>query len=133
MIQPHEFRLGNFIMHKQQHRVLTLPCGFEQLLLMSRGEIKDLFPVVLKPELLLRSGFLENKDYPLLPSAREFMRALPVKGTQSHSIMAYVKSNGECFARAMLDKAPMSNPVFHMHQLQNLYYALTGEELPVQA
>ena len=51
---------------------------------------------------------------------------------KKNEIHAYVKSNGDCFARAMIDDKPASNPVYHFHQLQNLYYVLTGEELDVR-
>ena len=31
----------------------------------------------------------------------------------------------------MMSKVPVSNNVHQLHQLQNLYYALSGEELQV--
>jgi hypothetical protein len=77
------------------------------------------------------AGFLENKDYPLSPQAREFKLQLPVIGNNKNEILAYIKNNKECFARAMVNGLPVSNNIFHVHQLQNLYYALTGEELKV--
>jgi hypothetical protein len=131
MVNPTEFRLGNYLMHKQGHRVVTAACSLEHFELMAKGS-KDLYPVVLKPEWFERSGFVENKNYPLLPSAREFRLALPVKGSHKNEIHAYVKSNGECFAKAMLDDQPASNHAYQLHQLQNLFYALTGEELHVR-
>jgi hypothetical protein len=131
MVNPNEFRQRNFLMQKVDHRVLTVPCDFSHVDLMAKGG-KDLFPVVLKAEWFEKSGFVENKKYPLLPTAREFKLAMPVKGNHKNEIHAYVKSNGECFAKAMTDDAPASNPVYHLHQLQNLYYSLTGEELQVR-
>ena len=131
MVNPKEFRPGNYLMQKQGHRVVTVACGFEHYELMAKGS-KDFYPLVLKPEWFERSGFVENKNYPLLPSAREFKLAMPVKGSHKNEIHAYVKSNGECFAKAMLDDQPASNIVYHLHQLQNLYYAITGEELEVR-
>ena len=98
---------------------------------MARGEIKDLFPVVLKPELLEKCGFIENKNYALLPDAREFKLVLPVIGNAQNEIHAYVKNNKECFGRATINNLPISNNFYHLHQLQNLYFALTGEELSI--
>lgn len=119
------------MMQKQNHRIVTVPCGYSQFELMSKGGLKDFFPVVLKAEVLTACGFSENKDYALLPTARQFILVLPVNGSQQHSIHAFIKSNGECFARAMQENNASSNPVYHLHQLQNLYYALTGEEMGI--
>jgi hypothetical protein len=88
--------------------------------------------VILKAEWLEKSGFVENREYALLPSAREFKLVVPINGSQENVIAAYIKSNGECFARAMVQGVPSSNPVYHLHQLQNLYYAMTGEELVIK-
>ena len=117
-------------MEKVEHRIVTVACDFRHFELMAKGG-KDLFPVILKAEWFEKSGFTENKNYPLLPTAREFKLPMPVNGSQKNEIHAYVKSNGDCFARAMIDDKPASNPVYHFHQLQNLYYVLTGEELEV--
>jgi hypothetical protein len=131
MVDLNEFRIGNFLMQKIDHRVITVPCGLQHFELMSRGT-KELFPVKLKLETLEKCGFVENKKYPLLPSARELKLLMPVNGSHKNEIHAYIKSNGECFAKAMLDDKPASNPIYNLHQLQNLYYSLTGEELVVR-
>jgi len=131
MVNPNEFRPGNFLMQKVDHRIVTVACSFPHFELMAKGG-KELFPVVLKAEIFEKCGFEENKKYPLLPSAREFKLAIPVKSSHKNEIHAYVKSNGECFARAMINELPASNPVYQLHQLQNLYYGLTGEELQVK-
>ncbi len=89
------------------------------------------FPVVLKDGLLQKCGFAENKVYPLLPAAREFVLTLPVKSSNKNQVLAYIKNNSECFARAVVDGLPASNNIYHLHQLQNLYYAVTGGELEV--
>ncbi len=132
MINAVEFRLGNYLMQKQQHKIVTLPCSLAHFELMASGGVGDLYPVVLKAEWLEKCGFTENKEYALLPSAREFKLVVPVNGSQENVIVAYIKSNGECFARAMTLGVPSTNPVYQLHQLQNLYYALTGEELNIR-
>src|ERR1044072_5121145 len=129
MIKSHEFRFGNYLMQKTGVRILPVRCSFEHFALMSKGAEKDLFPVVLSPAILEKCGFVENKKYALLPESREFILVLPVMGSGEIEIRAYVKNNKECFARAMVNKVPVSNNVYHLHQLQNLYYALTGKEL----
>ena len=116
-------------MHKTGVRILTVPCSFQHFELMAKGGGKDLFPVVLSPAILEKCGFIENKKYALLPESREFILVLPVIGSGDVAIKAYVKNNKECFARAMMNNVPMSNNIFHLHQLQNLYFAFTGEEI----
>lgn len=129
MIQASELRWGNTILHKKAGRIQPVPCGAEQFALLGQNNSADLYPVVLKADLLLQQGFVENKEYALYPQAREFRRVLAVKGKAHHELLAYVKSNGECLAWASTDGTPSSNPVYQLHQLQNLHFALTGLEL----
>ncbi len=132
MIKKEEFRLGNFLMHKTGVRILTVRCTLEHFALLVKGGEKDLFPVVLSPAILERCGFTENKKYALLPESREFIRVLPVMGSGEMEIRAYVKNNKECFGRVMMSGVPVSNNFFHLHQLQNVYFSLTGAELAVK-
>jgi hypothetical protein len=132
MIKEQELRLGNYILQKVNNRISMVKCSFEHFDLLSKGENKNMYPVVLKAELLEKCGFGENKDYPLAPSAREYILALPVNGSNKNEIYAYIKSNGECFGRASVDGLPASNNFYHLHQLQNLYFTVTGEELEVK-
>lgn len=132
MIKSTEFRLGNYLMHKTGVRILTVPCSFQHFELMAKDGGKDLFPVVLSPTIVEKCGFAENKKYALLPESREFILVLPVMGSGDIAIKAYVKNNKECFGRAMINNVPLSNNVYHVHQLQNLYFAFAGEELAVR-
>ena len=104
-------------------------CGLAHFKMFAEGNTKDFFPVVLTPELFIKAGFVENKDYPLLPDAREFKLMIPVLTDNDTEIQAYVKNNKECFARVSVNKFIASNPVYNLHQLQNLYYSLTGKEM----
>lgn len=132
MIQPSELRLGNFVLHKHQGKISMVPCNYVHFDLLHKGDNSSFYPVVLKPELLLKSGFIENKDYPLLPQAREFVLVLPVIGNHKNELFGYVKTNGECFVRATVNGAVATNNFFHLHQLQNLFFALTGTELEIK-
>lgn len=119
-------------MHKTGVRILTVRCTLEHFALVAKDGGKDLFPVPLSPTVLVKGGFAENKKYPLLPESREFVLVVPVMGSGDVSIKAYVKNNKECFARAMMNNVPVSNNLFHLHGLQNLYFAFTGAEMEVQ-
>ena len=131
MISASEFRLGNFVLQKQLNRVLMVRVNFDHFQMFAKGELVSFFPVALKEELLLKSGFIENKEYALYPQAHEFKLSLPVKGNNSNELVAYIKSNKECFCVAVVNGLIVSNPLYQLHQLQNLYHGLTGEELPL--
>ena len=132
MINVNELRLGNYVLQKINNRILPVKCILQHFELLYAGNGKDIYPVVLKAELLERAGFSENKDYPLLPDAREFILVLPVIGNNKNEIRAYIKNNKECFGRAVVNGLPVSNNFYHLHQLQNLYFALTNEELELK-
>lgn len=132
MVKSQEFRLGNYLMHKTGVRILTVPCTYQHFEAMAKDGGKDLFPVLLSPANLEKSGFIENKKYALLPESREFILVLPVMGSAEMEIRAYVKSNKECFARLMMNTVPLSNNFYHLHQLQNIYFSVTGQELEVR-
>ncbi|MBE7169667.1 MAG: hypothetical protein INR73_03710 [Williamsia sp.] len=131
MINVNELRFGNRILQKTANKISQVSFGVQHLELVARGDVSQLYPVVLKPEVVERCGFVENKQYPLLPEAREFTLLLPVQGGNNNQLYVYSKSNGECFGRATVNGLVASNNFYHLHQLQNLVYALTGEELSV--
>ena len=132
MIKESELRIGNYILWKKDNRIAVKQCSYEIFDALSKGNSSDGYPLVLKAEWLTKAGFVENMKYALLPQARQFILALPVNGGQKSELHAFIKSNGECFGRAMTNDTPSSNNFYHMHQLQNLYQALTGEELPIK-
>ena len=132
MINPNELRLGNYVLHKTGIRIVPVQCSLQHFELLLKGESKNFFPFTLKAELLEKCGFTENKKYPLLPEAREFKLMLPVIGNSKNEIFAYIKNNKECFGLATLNGLPISNNFYNLHQLQNLYFALTGEELAIK-
>ena len=131
MINLQELRFGNRILQKSGTKINAVPFGIQHMELLLKAEGSSLYPVVLKPDILERCGFKENKQYPLLPEAREFTLILPVQGGNQNLLYVYNKSNGECFGRAMVNGLVASNNFFYLHQLQNLFYALTAKELDV--
>ena len=127
MIRVEEFRLGNYLLQKIQAKILRARFGPEHFAMVQNGLQKDLFALVLTPEIFLQLGFIENKDYPLLPEAREFKLAIPVVTDNVTEIQGYLKNNKECFARLAVNNFVASNPVYAVHQLQNLYNSLKGK------
>lgn len=132
MINMQELRLGNTVLQKMTGRISTVRLDYRHFELAAAQGAKDFFPVVLKAEVLEQCGFAENKDYPLLPDAREFILVLPIAGSNKNELRAYIKNNKECFGRAMINGLPASNNFYQLHQLQNLYFALTGQELAMK-
>lgn len=132
MINAAELRLGNYLLQKINHKIVAVTCDFRHFEMLQKKDDKYLFPIKLKPEHFEKSGFKENKDYPLLPAAREFFLTLPIAGENKNEIVGYVKANGECFARAIVNSLPVSRNIFQLHELQNLFHALTGSEIEVR-
>ncbi|MGI8634660.1 MAG: hypothetical protein ACR2KZ_04580 [Segetibacter sp.] len=131
MIEASELRLGNYVLHKSGVRVLPVKITFQHFELLSKGGNKDMFPIALKPETLKKCGFVENQKYHLLPNTREFALTLPVMGNNKNEISAYINSNGDTYARAVINDLVISNNFYYLHQLQNLYYLLVAKEMEV--
>lgn len=132
MINVNELRLGNYMLQKLINKIAMVKCGYPHFELVAKEGTKNLYPVVLKAEILEQCGFIENKEYALLPGARQFILPLAVIGSNKNELHAFIKTNQECFGRAMVNGMPASNNFYQLHQLQNLYFSLTGEELPVK-
>jgi hypothetical protein len=131
MINASELRLGNYLLHKTGVRILPVKCSFQHFELLAKGLAKEMFPVVLKQDILAKSGFIENPSYYLLPDAKQFILILPVMGNSKNEIHAFLNSNKECFARAMVNDLVVTNHFYNLHQLQNVYYSLVGTELEI--
>ncbi len=129
MIIASELRMGNYILHKSGVRIVPVKCTLQHYELLAKGLAKAMFPIPLKADVLQKCGFKENKDYYLLPEAREFILTLPVKGGNKNEIHAY--NSKEMYGRAVVNDLISSNHFYHLHQLQNIYFALVGEELDV--
>lgn len=128
MIDPKEFRIGNLvcIAHEsdgpiaivtqvRQHGAMAVICGSENY-----HEAEFLLPIPLAPEWLERMGFIRDRN------------GWYIKGAKF--------SLTDQFFPCWLDRMlwPQDIPDFrrlsieHVHQLQNLYFALTGEEIKIK-
>ncbi|MCW3082402.1 hypothetical protein [Segetibacter sp.] len=131
MIDASELRIGNYVLHKASVRILPVKCTLQHFELISKGLAKDFFPIPLKPEILQKCGFSENKKYHLLPDAREFILTLPVMGNNKNEIYAYINAGKESYARATVNDIVITNNFYYLHQLQNLHHVLIGSELDI--
>lgn len=131
MIEASELRLGNYILHKAGVRILPVKCTFQHFELMAKGMANDMFPIMLKPDILLKCGFIENKKYHLYPDAREFILTLPVMGINKNEVYAYINTNKESYARATVNDLVITSNFYNVHQLQNVYYIMVEQEMEI--
>jgi hypothetical protein len=137
MIQANELRLGNWVMEAGEPSLIySIESGgitffsinniavHKETLRTLDGHEKRFEPIPLTHELLEACGFegVEQNS-----GANDFFR-LP-KGSNGIANWIEYDSDGLlCFHHGGFVRGV---PVRHLHQLQNLYFALTGSELPV--
>lgn len=131
MINAAELRLGNYVLYKGGVRILPVALALPHFDLLAKGMAKDMFPIALNIENLKKCGFIENVKYYQHPEVKEYILILPVKGENKNEMRAYIPAT-TVFARATFNELIISNNIYHLHQVQNLYFALTGEELEVK-
>lgn len=112
-----ELRIGNYI--KQPNGVNTVFC-------ISDGEDVNTFPeeeiepIPLTEEWLLKFGWVWNTEcnsYEKYPNGDARMNLAYKSGNNSYTMFNYVL------------KAIIADRIWYVHQLQNLYFSLTGNEL----
>ena len=120
MIKANELRIGNFLnVINRAHIVVTA----EHIKSIAEGD-KDYHPIPLTPEWLERCGF---RDGEIRPSYKLHMDVRPYE-TATQGVFP-----GE-WAVTLVDTVPhqLGHTIRYVHQLQNLYFALTGEELKIE-
>jgi hypothetical protein len=116
-MEANELRIGNMVKYSDQFGEdfdFVIEIGSESCLLENYGELfyyNGLEPILLTPEWLERAGFeLKGSRY-----YHHKYSGLPLEFEL-----------GAWFLK--IDDHPYAEPLY-VHQLQNLYFALTGEEL----
>ncbi len=111
MINVNELRIGNFVSNGN-------PVTVEHYFL--QDSFADFDPIPITPEILEKCGF-ENFAFEYIHESGvslENMRGNDGPGQPDYFYLSFVFKNA-------------SVEIKHLHQLQNLYFALTGEELKV--
>lgn len=125
MIQPNELRIGNYI---QREDLVSRELRFEQVLelcdkVTTTGPVKvvcdynDIKPIPLTEQWLLDFGF----EKPAHSFIGDVFHLSEWDEHPNNWCVAMNKNNAIIFKRLK-----------HVHQLQNLYFALTGEELTIK-
>ena len=105
MIQPQELRIGNYIEYNGE--IIKLDGSFLCCYIQNELEF-PLNPIPLTEEIFLKFGFEKKGDFWFVKSG----------------IKIENRNNGFSYFRYLSEIKILS-----VHQLQNLYFALTGEEL----
>lgn len=111
-IQPHELRIGNWVIGEDGNYY-----QIEQIV-PRLWHIEPPIPIPLTPEILEKAGFKEDRTGFALPD----IMSLSFSVTKDFGYMA-------CWGDKSLH---LPYDVKYLHQLQNLYFALTGEELQIE-
>ena len=113
-MKPEELRIGNWIINDKELEQISI--GMLGLISITGGDCCDYFdPIPLTPEWLERFGFEDmNRMDMFLSPCREYSYRL----------------NGSFWVYHSIDQSfTVISKCKHVHELQNLYRALTGEEL----
>lgn len=118
MIEARELRIGNATSEGTVFEIKDKSARVRNHNRSSLVSYEDLFPIPLTEEILLKCGFDQNEYCFFIPKISNIYFKKPF----IEADYFLVKSIGG-------DKLTTAK---HLHQLQNLYFALTGEELNVQ-
>nr|WP_288210522.1 hypothetical protein [uncultured Dysgonomonas sp.] len=137
MIQAKELRIGNFITGEGGTLNVVNSLGLEGESgsnIVNNTDVENFRPISLTKEILLKSGFKSINDKPLFGIApgEEFFQIVylingkmcPLIIKEENKILCHVVPSEGFFGCEFL-------PIFYVHKLQNLYFALSGEELVV--
>ena len=113
-MQASELRIGNII-KLESSIVHVTHFDIRQI---SRGSVYE--PIPLTPEILDACGFEKDKNGELCLRSLYFIDSAPDGGVPS-------------FIQLAIGPTPVTNMLHinHLHQLQNLYFSLVGEELTI--
>lgn len=127
MIKIEELRVGNWVLWNGEYvNVYGLEKALERF---ERTKINDLYiedfePIPLTEEILLKCGF-EDEDGGF---GRWLRLDYDIHNKNRHMLYKIGIERIEMCSKGM---TTADAPLKHLHQLQNLYFALTGQELPV--
>lgn len=134
MVDVKELRIGNIVYVRCQdgeHTVESIEkkdgwTGGYKIHMANglKSSLDYIMPIPLTEELLLKCGF-ETEHYGFSNVNIELSYGCFLCGgiSQDYDVGLFVSTNGAEYA--------VSNEIKYLHQLQNIYYALTGKELEI--
>jgi len=137
MIKANELRIGNLIQGEEIGEVIKIDITDGRHILTSEedgGGEDDFYPILLTEEWLLKFGFeweTEEKNHIQL--------SLPDKNLYPESKITFyqlgksIDIHCQLYQSGYLDGMFTTFAVKYVHQLQNLYFSLTNEELTLKS
>jgi len=136
MIQAHELRINNWVTHRH------FPYDFFSIRSLSKDrvhminivdkdgyaidyELSDLHPIELSPDILKKLGFERNRNGEPSIEINDIASHLELMAGVDH----YYYPSFTQTPQGDEERTVYFNRINSVHQLQNLYYALTGQEI----
>lgn len=129
MIAANELRVGNWVKIVNDE---TVGIEIQRVFQIYEGRINNAFgddiePIPITPEILLKAGFANDDNLNIRYSFEIFENhELTLGGFEHETERGFRLSCDYCYYDKTLKH------IQYVHQLQNLYFALTGEELPIE-
>ncbi|KAA2239562.1 hypothetical protein F0L74_25530 [Chitinophaga agrisoli] len=133
MVDETDIRIGNLVWYYDLYMVETIfrvegileGNVYSTILPKSKIALQKVNPIVLDIDHLMGFGFL--------PGEKEYGEDENVFSFRyNHKDSIYIRNDGDCFQPLTAAKnglLPYGRPLVHVHQLQNLCYDLTREEI----
>jgi hypothetical protein len=115
MIQANELRIGNWVFNPKNNFHFKID-GFHILDLWAGEDCKFIQPIPLTPEILEKAGFEKN--------GKRFSKDWFYLWSDNYNIVFALAEMEESIGKYL--------NIEYVHQLQNLYFDLTGQELNIQ-
>lgn len=136
MMDVFELRIGNYIKDKEGNTIMveavlmggvgaTINSGVHSSDIEPLYPAEDLEPIELTPELLEKCGF-KIKSMPLFDYHVKYFTQTDTKGCVQKSKFSLGRGGTEVF----INDTWLCG-IDYLHQLQNLFYAITNEELTI--
>ena len=126
-----DLRLGNYVTDNSGFTMYVVGIYEDTVLLNFKGNegdvwkvnIKDVKPINLTEKRFLKCGFIANNNYEF-PAFDEFIH-------KDNKWFGVGEFNGKYYIVDFLDQLGCEHKLLYLHQLQNLFYALTKKELEI--
>jgi predicted nicotinamide N-methyase len=127
MLDYKELRIGNIILSPDTNKPVRVEIDHLRAI-KNNASINGVFyePIPLTPEILEKAGFENelNQFFTSTKAVREGFIELEKDG-DLYIVMLKQKNEDETWDSVLL------NDIFYLHQIQNLFFALTNEELEI--
>jgi len=120
-MESKELRIGNWVYNETtRENMQVYPMMIPQLNRLD-GTSHNIKPIPLTEELLIKCGFLRG-------SVTMYFLPIPKLNCEIHATWFH----NQYVIELQNDRVPIVTEVSNLHQLQNLHFALTGQELEIK-